>query len=88
MFPKSKSQNPMLVEDIELCITFSSIGMAKAALETVNGMNMFGTHGSSWSVIYTDIDAHYRNRINFITCLPRESASKVAPPLLRRLLKV
>ena len=55
----------------------SSIGMTKAALEAVNGMNLFGMSGASWSVIYTDIDAHYRNRINFDSFLPRESASKV-----------
>ena len=56
---------------------FSSIGMSKAALEAMNGMNLFGMNGASWSVIYIDIDAHYRNRINFDSFLPRESASKV-----------
>ena len=56
---------------------FSSIGMAKAALESVNGVNLFGERGTSWSVIFIDIDAHYRNRTTFDTLLPRESASKV-----------
>ena len=61
---------------IKICVN-SSIGMAKAALEAVNGMNLFGINGASWSVIYSDIDAHFRNRINFDSFLPRESASKV-----------
>jgi len=51
--------------------------MAKAALESINGDNMYGGHGSAWSVIYVDIDAHNRNRTIFDTILPRESASKV-----------
>lgn len=55
----------------------SSIGMAKSALEAVNGCNLFGEKGASWSVIYVDIDAHNRNRSIFETMLPRESSSKV-----------
>ncbi|XP_041971437.1 probable phosphorylase b kinase regulatory subunit beta isoform X2 [Aricia agestis] len=54
----------------------SSIGMAKAALEAINGCNLFGDKGASWSVIYVDIDAHNRNRSIFETMLPRESSSK------------
>ncbi|CAH1778894.1 unnamed protein product, partial [Owenia fusiformis] len=54
----------------------SSIGMAKAALEAINGFNLFGEQGAAWSVIYVDIDAHNRNRTIFDTLLPRESASK------------
>ncbi|KAJ8303410.1 hypothetical protein KUTeg_019806 [Tegillarca granosa] len=54
----------------------SSIGFAKAALECINGENMFGDQGASWSVIYVDIDAHNRNRTIFETILPRESNSK------------
>uniref|UniRef100_A0A4D5RAB5 Phosphorylase b kinase regulatory subunit n=1 Tax=Scolopendra viridis TaxID=118503 RepID=A0A4D5RAB5_SCOVI len=54
----------------------SSIGMAKAALEAVNGCNLFGEKGTAWSVIYVDIDAHNRNRSIFETLLPRESSSK------------
>ena len=65
-----------LLNIINICSN-SSIGMAKAALEAVNGMNLFGINGASWSVIYSDIDAHFRNRINFDSFLPRESASKV-----------
>jgi hypothetical protein len=51
--------------------------MAKAALEAINGCNLFGDKGASWSVIYVDIDAHNRNRSIFETMLPRESSSKV-----------
>jgi len=54
----------------------SSIGMAKAALESINGANLYGEFGASWSVVFIDIDAHYRNRTNFDSVLPRESASK------------
>jgi len=57
---------------------FSSIGMAKSALESINGCNLFGDKGASWSVIYVDIDAHNRNRSIFETLLPRESSSKVS----------
>lgn len=55
----------------------SSIGMAKSALEAINGCNLFGDKGASWSVVYVDIDAHNRNRSIFETMLPRESSSKV-----------
>lgn len=62
---------------VSLVYIFSSIGFAKAALECINGENMFGEQGASWSVIYVDIDAHNRNRTIFETILPRESNSKV-----------
>ncbi|KAF2352247.1 Glycoside hydrolase family 15/Phosphorylase b kinase regulatory chain family [Trinorchestia longiramus] len=54
----------------------SSIGMVKAALEAINGCNLFGDRGASWSVIFVDIDAHNRNRSIFETLLPKESNSK------------
>ncbi|XP_049821938.1 probable phosphorylase b kinase regulatory subunit beta isoform X2 [Aethina tumida] len=54
----------------------SSIGLAKSALEAINGCNLFGEQGASWSVVYVDIDAHNRNRSIFETMLPRESCSK------------
>merc|ERR1719228_2413658 len=57
-------------------VNASSIGMAKAALEAVNGFNLFGERGSNYSVIYADIDAHNRNRAIFETLLPRESNTK------------
>lgn len=50
--------------------------MAKSALEAINGCNLFGEKGASWSVVYVDIDAHNRNRSIFETILPRESSSK------------
>ena len=59
------------------CCYNSSVGMAKAALEVVNGVNLFGKHGAHWSVIFVDIDAHYRNRTTVDSILARESASKV-----------
>jgi len=54
----------------------TSIGMAKAALEAVNGENLFGAKGANYSTIYADIDAHNRNRTIFQTLLPRESNTK------------
>ncbi|XP_061077631.1 phosphorylase b kinase regulatory subunit beta-like isoform X1 [Conger conger] len=53
----------------------SSVGLAKAALEAINGFNLFGNQGCSWSVIFVDIDAHNRNRQTFFSLLPRESRS-------------
>lgn len=54
----------------------SSLGIVKAALEAVNGFNLYGAYGTSSSVIYVDIDGHNRNRTTFETMLPRESNSK------------
>uniref|UniRef100_A0A915E5Y7 Phosphorylase b kinase regulatory subunit n=1 Tax=Ditylenchus dipsaci TaxID=166011 RepID=A0A915E5Y7_9BILA len=54
----------------------SSLGLVKAALESVNGFNAYGSSGTSDSVIYVDIDGHNRNRTTFETVLPRESNSK------------
>ncbi|KAI6236314.1 Phosphorylase b kinase regulatory subunit [Aphelenchoides besseyi] len=57
-------------------LSASSVGLVKAALEAVNGLNLFGQKGTSASVIYVDIDGHNRNRTTFETILPRESNSK------------
>jgi phosphorylase kinase alpha/beta subunit len=54
----------------------SSIGMAKAALEVINGLDLFGSQGSASSTIYVDPDAHNRNRMILGSLLPRESSSK------------
>lgn len=54
----------------------SSIGMAKAAMESINGFNLFGSQGTSSSVIYVDPDAFNRNCTILRTLLPRESSSK------------
>ncbi|XP_074957619.1 phosphorylase b kinase regulatory subunit beta isoform X5 [Phalacrocorax aristotelis] len=53
----------------------SSVGLAKAALEAINGFNLFGNQGCSWSVIFVDFDAHNRNRQTLCSLLPRESKS-------------
>uniref|UniRef100_A0A3P8YV00 Phosphorylase b kinase regulatory subunit n=1 Tax=Esox lucius TaxID=8010 RepID=A0A3P8YV00_ESOLU len=53
----------------------SSVGMAKAALEAINGFNLFGNQGCSWSIIFVDLDAHNRNRQTLSSLLPRESRS-------------
>ena len=37
-------------------VSASTIGMAKAALEAINGFNLFGDKGSNSSVVYVDID--------------------------------
>ena len=73
---EEETSNPHLICN-PICCFCSSIGMVKCALESINGENLFGHHGASWSVIYGDIDAHNRNRIIFDTILPRESNSKV-----------
>lgn len=57
-------------------ISHSSIGMTKAALEAINGLNLFGSEGSSLSIIHVDPDAQYRNSIILGHLLPRESSSK------------
>jgi phosphorylase kinase alpha/beta subunit len=54
----------------------SSIGMAKAALESINGLDLFGARGSQDSVIYVLPDEIARSRITLASLLPRESASK------------
>ncbi|XP_048576462.1 phosphorylase b kinase regulatory subunit beta [Nematostella vectensis] len=55
----------------------TSIGMAKAALETINGFNLYGGQGTSSSVIYVDPDAHNRNSTILHSLLPVASSSKV-----------
>ncbi|MUG97555.1 glycosyl hydrolase family 15 [Scytonema sp. UIC 10036] len=54
----------------------SSIGMAKAALEAINGLDLFGVHGCQASVIHALPDEIARTRITLESLLPRESASK------------
>uniref|UniRef100_A0A8C5BQH7 Phosphorylase b kinase regulatory subunit n=1 Tax=Gadus morhua TaxID=8049 RepID=A0A8C5BQH7_GADMO len=56
----------------------SSVGLAKSALEAINGFNLFGNQGCSWSVIFVDLDAHNRNRQTLCSLLPRESRSHVS----------
>ncbi|MBW4648976.1 MAG: glycoside hydrolase family 15 protein [Kastovskya adunca ATA6-11-RM4] len=54
----------------------SSVGMAKAALEAMNGLDLFGVRGSQASVIHVLPDEIARSRITLESLLPRESSSK------------
>jgi len=54
----------------------SSIGMAKAALEAMDGLNLFGVDGSQESAINILHDEVARSRITLKSILPRESGSK------------
>ncbi len=54
----------------------SSVGMAKAALEAMSGLDLFGVHGSQASVIHVLRDEVARSRITLESLLPRESNSK------------
>lgn len=54
----------------------SSVGMAKAALEAINGLDLFGVYGCQASVIHALPDEIARARITLESLLPRESASK------------
>jgi phosphorylase kinase alpha/beta subunit len=54
----------------------SSIGMAKAALEAIDGLDLFGPGGSAASVVRALPDEIARARITLESLLPRESASK------------
>lgn len=54
----------------------SSVGMAKAALEAMNGLNLYGVKGGQSSVIHVLPDEIARARITLESLLPRESSSK------------
>jgi phosphorylase kinase alpha/beta subunit len=54
----------------------SSVGMAKAALEAMRGINLFGMRGGQSSVIHVLPDEIARARITLASLLPRESGSK------------
>lgn len=54
----------------------SSIGMAKAALEALRGLDLFGAQGGSRSVIHVVADEIARLRSTLESLLPRESGSK------------
>ncbi|MBW4660394.1 MAG: glycoside hydrolase family 15 protein [Drouetiella hepatica Uher 2000/2452] len=54
----------------------SSVGMAKAALEAMNGLDLFGVRGSQASVIHVLLDEIARTRTTLQSLLPRESSSK------------
>jgi phosphorylase kinase alpha/beta subunit len=54
----------------------SSIGMAKAALEAIDGLDLFGARGSQASRIHVLPDEIARARLTLASLLPRESSSK------------
>nr|CAH8827810.1 unnamed protein product [Trichobilharzia regenti] len=71
MWERGTKQNRNITE-----LHASSICMAKAALESIAGFNIYGTEGGHSSILFMDVDAHSRNRIIMTNLLPRESASK------------
>lgn len=54
----------------------SSVGMAKAALEAIKGLNLFGVRGGQASVVHVLPDEISRARLTLESLLPRESGSK------------
>ncbi len=57
-------------------INASSVGMAKAALEALNGFNLFGNVASQEAVIHVIPSDIARSRFTLLGLLPRESRSK------------
>ena len=57
-------------------VNASSVGMAKAALEAMNRLNLFGKDGNENSVIHVMADEIARSRSTLEALLPRESYSK------------
>ncbi len=57
-------------------INGSSVGMAKAALEAMNGFNLFGNVSSQDAVIHVFLSDVARSRFTLESLLPRESISK------------
>ncbi|XP_065885747.1 phosphorylase b kinase regulatory subunit alpha, liver isoform-like [Dysidea avara] len=54
----------------------SSIGMAKAAMEAINGLDLFGSRGGPSSVIHVLPDEIQQCNTKLMSLLPRESSSK------------
>ena len=57
-------------------INASSLGMAKAALQALDNLNLFGANGSPRAVVHSVADALSLSRTNLAALLPRESLSK------------
>ena len=57
-------------------INGSSVGMAKAALQALDGFNLFGPSGHPRAVIHVVVDSVSLARSTLSTLLPRESVSK------------
>jgi phosphorylase kinase alpha/beta subunit len=57
-------------------INCSSVGMAKAALEAMDGFNLYGASGDTEGVIHVVASDIARSRFTLHSLLPRESTSK------------
>lgn len=57
-------------------INASSVGMAKAAMEALDGLNLFGDNGPEWARIHSFADAVTRAGSVLQSLLPKESRSK------------
>lgn len=57
-------------------INASSVGMAKAALQALDGFNLYGEHASKRGIIHVIADAISLARTTLTSLLPRESLSK------------
>jgi hypothetical protein len=57
-------------------INASSVGMAKAAMQALDGFNLFGEHATKRAVIHVIADAISLARTTLTSLLPRESISK------------
>lgn len=57
-------------------INASSVGMAKAAMEALDGLNLFGEQGPEWAVMHSFADAVARAGSVLQSLLPKESRSK------------
>jgi len=57
-------------------INASSVGMAKAAMEGMDGLNLFGEDGPEWAVVHSFADAVARAGSVLQSLLPKESRSK------------
>lgn len=57
-------------------INASSVGMAKAALQALDGFNLFGEHANKRATIHVIADAVSLARTTLSSLLPRESLSK------------
>lgn len=57
-------------------INCSSVGMAKAALEAINGFNLFGEFSTQEGVVHVLPNDISRSRLTLMSLLPRESDSK------------
>ena len=57
-------------------VNASSVGMVKAAMQALDGLNLFGENGSQSAVVYVLPDAVARSKSTLHALLPRESRSK------------